>query len=371
MVAKKVTQAEQKRRKAQAEKDKKRATKQVPRSVAPAKSTRKSIKAKANTSGSAYAKLVLDPCHAVFTQSNMPGGGGSQMVRCPFRQIVYAQSAGSTLSGTAASGTPACDSFFAVLTPHAMVAGTGPDTLGVFPAIGETSLPISNGGLAVDLQGLSGLSSYAGEMRPVSACVRITCMAPDTSNSGLFFGYEGTARQILQHITTTDNTTPFIPCVTPQNLIFNGSTSGQTFKTFEARINYPAADPEWQEMRNMTPGVSQSTGVDNGVTRSPDGSDPDFSQMPIAIVGVTSAQSGARYLIDGAVVYEWAPKLTIGLSAPPKKPVNTTALASSGKIVQTVARKMGGMLVSTVADMATGGSASTVLGLLREAYSSM
>jgi len=104
------------------------------------------------------------------------------------------------------------------------------------------------------------------------------------------------------------------------------------------------------------------------VYRSGDASDPDWSEMPVAVVGVTSAQPGSQYLFDGAVVYEWQPKVTIGIVPPPKVPSNPGNLQATARAVQGVANKWGGMLISTAADYASGGSASAVLGLLRQGY---
>lgn len=367
-----VSKSELARRKAQAAKDKRGTAsakqRSTPMSVARTKSNKKTGP-KGGTS-SQYARLVLDPCNAPFTQSNMPGSGGAQAIRVPFRQIAYVPSAGVGCSGAAVSGFPSCDTLFAVLTPHAMVSGGGPSVLGIYGAVNETTVANGTSGSYIwtDPPGLSGLNSYVGEMRPAAACVKISCMATDTVNSGLFFGYEGTARQMLIHFPPgTDYNQPFFPIQTAQNLIFNGQTSGKTYNTFEARINYPSADPEWQEFRQLSAASGQSTGVGNAVTRSPDGTDPDFSQMPVAVVGVTSATPGARYLIEGVVVYEWQPKITVGVIAPIKKIANPAALQSAAKVVQNVAAKTGGMLVGAIANYATGGASGAALGMLQQA----
>lgn len=366
---KQVSKSEAARRKSQSSRDKKGTTSSkqnyAPKAVVPTKSKKK----KSNSAGgNAYAKLVLDPCMALQTQSNMPGNTNTQVVRLPYRQVVYIPTAGVGTNGAAASGMPSCDTIMAILTPHSMVAGGGTFAGIIQGAVNESTAPISTGNTSFDPQGLSGLASYVGEMRPISACVRISCMATDTANSGLFYGYEGTAKQYITHYTPTDYTSGFVSNVTAQNIILSGGqTSGATFSAFEARINYPNADPEWQEMRNMTSTTAQG-GTSGSVTRSGDGSDPDFSEMPIAIVGVTSATPGARYLIDGAIVYEWAPKLTIGIAAPQEKPANKVALATSAKAVEAVASKMGGMLVGAVSGFASGGSAGAALGLIRAAY---
>lgn len=363
-----ISKSELARRKAQAAKDKRGTAsakqRSTPMSVGRTKPSKKTTSK--GTGPTAYARLVLDPCNAPFTQSNLPGSGGAQAIRVPFRQICYVPSAGVAPSGAALSGMPACDTLFAILVPHAMVAGSGPAALTIYGASNETGAAqgLSGGFIQYDPPGLSGLNSYVGEMRPVAACLRITCMATDTANSGLFFGYEGAARQMVQHGTVADSTTSYYPTQTAQNMIFNGRTSGKTYSSFEAKVNYPNADPEWQEFRELTPTAGQA-GTANSTTRSADATDPDFSQMPIAIVGVTSAAAGARYLVDGVIVYEWQPKLTVGVMTPARIPANPSALGQSAKSVQSIAVKTGGMLVGAIANYATGGASGAALGILQ------
>lgn len=361
-----VSKAEAARRAAQASKDKKASRSTRFSSTMVKQPTKKS---KGSSGPPPYAGLVLDPCNARFTQSSLPGAGGSTCVRCPFRQVVYAQKSGVDIFGNAdATVTSSRDTIGALLTPHCMINGNGtPGAVSIYGANSEAQTFLIAGGNSADPQGLLGLSSYVGEMRPVAACIRITCMGSDLENTGMFFGYEGTAKQYIRHTTVSDMATAFIPNTSAQNFIFNGRTSGDTYKTFEAMVNYPCADEDWQDFRSLTVNAAQS-GANFSVTRSPDGTDPDFSQMPIAFVGVTSATPGCRYLIDGAIVYEWFPKAFVGLSAPPRTTISATNLGVVAKYVQSVASKYGGMLVGAAANYVTAGNANQVLGLLRSAY---
>lgn len=362
----KVTKAEAARRAAQSQRDKK-SSGRVTTSQRPSSMVKQPAKKRTGKSGPPpYARLVLDPCEASFAQSNFAGAGGSTSVRLPFRQIVHLPSSTKTLAGAATTSGPVADTLFAVLTPHCMVAGGGsPYALGIFTAPNETNTILESGGAVYDPKGLSGLSSYVGEMRPTAACLRITCMGSDNENTGIFYGYEGSAKSIIKH--SGDNGTLFVPNVAAQDMIFNGQTSANTYETFESRINYPNAEEDWQEFRNMTVSLGQA-GAGNSTDRSPDGTDPDFSQMPIAVVGVTSGTPGCRYLVDGAIVYEWYPKMTIGIAAPPRSSAPLSAKESTAKYVADVAKAAGGMLVGIAKHQMASGNANQVLGLLKGAY---
>jgi len=353
--------AEMRRRKEQSSRDKKSLARKPAVTMGKSRMPRQ-VRGQSN----GYSKLILDPCNAQFSQSNMPGNGGAQQVRVPFRLVTTAPSTAQTANGNSTTSGYNCNTLIGVLTPHAMVSGAGPTAFSVLGLVNESTVPGTGASgpafLTGDPPGLSALSSYVGEMRPVAACIRITCLGTDIQNSGMFFGYEGSCKQFAAH--SGDDTTAYQPITSAQNIIFNGQSTSQTFKTYEVRINYANADPEWQEFRQLTGATSGTTGV----YRSGDASDPDWSEMPIAIVGVTSATPGCNYLFDGAIVYEWQPKVAVGMVAPKKVPADATALTSTAKTVQTVANKLGGMLISTVADFASGGSASAALGLLRQGY---
>lgn len=366
MAKKKVTKAEAQRRKKQASQDKKKTKPFMPKFVGrkPGKQV-----SKGPTEVSNYAKLVLDPCNASFGQSNMPGPTGAQQIRLPFRQILSTTTATTNILGGAITGGANTNTLLAVLTPHAMNAGgTGPNAFSFraqpnegaqFATAGQMGSPYFTWG---DPNGLPAVNGFAGEMRPVAACIRITCLGADTSNQGMFFGYEGPAKSFITH-SDGDFTKPFLPQGCVQDIIFNGQCSGDTYKTYEVRINYPNATPQWQDWRQV--GTPLTT---TGVIESGDAGDQVFSEMPIAIVGVTSAQPGINYLFDGAIVYEWQPKTISGIVGPKKVPADPTALAKVAKAVQLVANKWGGMLISTATDFATGGNASAALGLLRQGY---
>jgi hypothetical protein len=180
----------------------------------------------------------------------------------------------------------------------------------------------------------------------------------------MFYGYEGTAKQFAVSVTAGDKTSPYSIPVTPQNIIFNGMTTRDTFCTYEVKINYPNSDAAWQTYRDMT-----RTNVAAGVYDSADAGDLDVSDMPIAIVGITGGTPGTRYLIDGAVVYEWQPKLTVGMSVPKKlASASSSVLATTAKLVQAAAHRWGGMLINSAVNYATGGGAGAVLSLARESY---
>jgi len=331
----------------------------------------KPTKKKGPSSGAGldYAKLVLDPCNAQFCQSNMPGNSGAQQVRLPFRQICTVPTATVGINGQTITGGTVCNTISAILTPHAMVQAGGPTALAFRAISGETTQYATTGinGTPLysysDPAGLSSLASFVGEMRPVAACVRITCLGGDSLNQGLFFGYEGAAKQFITHA-ETGLATAYCPLGSPQDVIFNGQTTGDTYKTYEVRINYPNASPVWQDWRQVVNNPTTATGT----VESADANDLSYSEMPIAIVGVTSAAPGCTYLFDGAIVYEWQPKTLIGLVGPRKSLADPTALGKVARAVQSVANGWGGMLISTVADLATGGNASAVLGLLRQSY---
>lgn len=359
---------ESQRRKEQSNRDKKKTPRarqvSMPRMVKSKQKTRQ-------TGGGSmpYARLILDPCNASFCQTNLPGSSGSQQARCPFRQILTVPTPTTGITGTAVSAAD-CNTLLAVLTPHAMFPGFGPSALSYRANSNETSTMATTGLITApafygwtDPAGLSALTSFVGEMRPVAACVRITCLGSDVENSGLFFGYEGAAKDFITHV-DGDFKNSYAPATSAQNIIFNGQTSGDTYKTYEVRVNYPNAPVQWQDWRKV---ASDSTTT--GIPESGDAADVTFDDMPIAMVGVTSAKPGTKYLIDGAIVYEWQPKSFVGLVAPKKEPSNPGALASVARTVQMVANKWGGMLISSAANYATGGNASAVMGLLRQGYS--
>lgn len=367
MVKKNVSKAEAKRRAAQSQKDKKTSS-SVPKSIT---MVRKSTKKNAPSSGgiSDYARLVLDPCNAQFAQSNMPGNSGAQQVRLPFRQICTVPTATTGLFGQSTTAGAVCNTISAVLTPHAMVNQGGPTAI-AYRAINSETTPYTTTGINgtplygyTDPAGLSSLASFVGEMRPIAACIRITCLGSDSQNQGLFFGYEGAAKQFIKHAEGVLNTA-YCPNGSAQDVIFNGQTTGDTYKTYEVRINYPNASPVWQDWRSVT----ENPTVPAGQLDSGDAADLSFSEMPIAIVGVTSAAPGCNYLFDGAIVYEWQPKTIIGLVGPKKAPADPTALGRVARALQTVANKWGGMLISHAANYATGGNASAIFGLLRHTY---
>lgn len=364
---KNVSKAEAKRRAAQSQKDKK-ASSTVPKTITVSrKSTKKSS---IPSSVAAYANLVLDPCNASFAQSNMPGQGGAQQVRLPFRRICSTVGTTTGITGRAITGGSPCNTLFGMLVPHAMKV-SGPCVLS-FRASGTEDIFNATTGLVgtdyydyTDPAGLSQLSGFVGEMRPVAACIRITCLGSDADNQGLFFGYEGGAKTFLAHC-DNDFTKGFTINSTAQDVIFNGQTTGDTYKTYEVRINYPNASPQWQDWRSMS-----TTNTVTGTVESGDANDVSYSEMPVAIVGVTSAKPGVNYLFDGAVVYEWQPKsIGVGLTGPKKVPADDGALQKVAKLVQTVANKYGGMLISAATNFATGGNASAALGLLRQGYAS-
>lgn len=361
---KNVSKAEAARRASQSSKDKK-----ASRSMSTVALVRQPQKKRsAGSSGvPSYAALVLDPCKAAFTQSALPGANGSTCIRCPFRQVVTVPNA-STVTGGPSGTVPACDTLFAALIPHAMsTTAASPSAVAIYGAATEQAQPSFESGAFQDPQGLASLTSFVGEMRPVAACIRITCMGSDTNNTGIFFGYEGSCKSFLKHATGSDVTTQYIPGTNAQNLIFNGQTSGDTYKTFEARINYPNADEDWQQFRNSVSVPTQAL-AGNSRLGSFDATDPDFSGMPVAIVGVTSATTGCRYLIDGAIVYEWYPKIESGYSAPPRENSSASALKTVANYVQSVAKRAGGMLVGYAADYVTAGNANRVIGMLKSAY---
>lgn len=285
--------------------------------------------------------------------------------------IVTAPTPTTGINGATISGGSNQNTLFGVLAPHAMVPGVGPAAISIVSADTETfvrtSMPTSGFfSTTSDPVGLSAMAAMAGEMRPVAACIRVACLSADTLNSGLFFGYEGASRQFLSH--STDDTGPYFPAISAQQLILTGAlTNTNTFGCYESKINYPNADATWQEFRQVTGAQSTPTGV----ARSGDASDPDWSQMPIAIVGVTSAIPGAQYLFDGAIVYDWQPKVTLGIDTPAKKPVSPSALASTARSVQGVARQLGGMLVNMASDFASGGSSTAASHMLRLGYNQM
>jgi len=266
----------------------------------------------------------------------------------------------------AQSGISACDTGGVILAPHAMLPGSGPASLTAFSAANETGTPATAGGYGFlyDSPGLSALTSFVGEMRPVAACVRISCYAPETQNSGMFFGYEGSAKNIVINTSAGDKSSYFTLGQTAQNVIFNGMTTGDTFSTYEVRINYPAADANWQTFRDMS-----RTAVAAGTYDGADAAEFDLSDMPVAVVGITGGTPGTRYLMDGAIVYEWQPKLTVGMSAPKRQATaSSSMLAQTGKLVQQVANKWGGMLISSAVNYATGGGSGAVLALARQSY---
>lgn len=369
MAKKKVKISEIERRKKQASADKKKQTRNAPRPVRTLKSKQK---AKGSTGGSfPYARLVLDPCNASFCQTNLPGSSGSQQMRCPFRQIYTVPTATTDINGLATSGGTVCDTLQALLVPHAMWPGNGPAAIAVTSKASETDVTPAAGYISsatryakADPAGLTGLIAIAGEMRPVAACIRITCLGSDQNNTGLFFGYEGAAKQFIAH-GDGSYLNPYVSVGTAQNVIFNGQSCSDTYKTYEVRINFPNANPNWQDWRAVNSQLASS-----GLIESSDANDLNFSEMPIAMVGVTSATPGTRYLFDGAIVYEWQPQTINGMVGPKKIPANPGALASVAKSVQNVANSWGGMLISTAADYASGGSASAVMGLLRQGYAS-
>jgi len=330
----------------------------------------KASKARGTGGLDAYSRLVLDPCHGPFTQTNLPGSAGGQQVRCPFRQIVTVPSSTQSITGAAITGGVVSNTLFGCLTPHAMVPGSGPPALSISSQGSETAAfsaaPGANYCLGADPVGLSSMAAIAGEMRPVAACIRISCLSQDTSNGGLFFGYEGANRQFLNH--GGDDTQPYYPYVSAQQIILTGGlTTTNTFGVYESKINYPNADATWQEFRQTTGTQSAATGV----ARSGDASDADWSEMPIAIAGVTSAIPGAQYLFDGAIVYEWQPRVTLGIDTPAKRPSNPTALQKTARSLSSVAKSMGGMLVNIAADYASGGSATAVNHMLRTGFAQM
>lgn len=365
---KSITKAEAQRRKMQAMQDKKKQT-GPSRAVSSGKRpTQKRRAGGIGFGGSDYAKLVLDPCNAQFSQSNMPGASGAQQVRLPFRVIANTTTSVKGITGATVTGAADCNTLCAVLTPHAMKQAGGPAVLAFRSNATETT-PYTTTGLVNgpyysygEPAGLSALNGFAGEMRPVAACIRITCLGTDSDNQGLFFGYEGAAKQFIAHC-DGNFTNAFTPNGSPQDVIFNGQTTGDTYKTYEVRINYPNAAPQWQDWRQVDSPLTTT-----GVIESGDAGDAIYSEMPIAIVGVTSAKPGVNYLFDGAVVYEWQPKTISGMVGPKKVPANPTALARVAKAVQQVANKWGGMLISTAADYATGGNSSTAFALLRQGY---
>lgn len=367
MTKKNVSKAEAARRAAQSRKDKK-ASSSVPKSITMGpKQPRKKVNVSSGAAA-AYAKLVLDPCNAQFAQSNMPGNSGAQQVRLPFRRICTTPTATTGITGSAITGGTPCNSLEAVIAPHAMTAVGGPATL-CFRAQPNETLQFATAGQVngpyydyADPAGLGALTSFVGEMRPIAACIRITCLGSDSQNQGLFFGYEGAAKQFVTHA-DGDFTKTFTPLGSIQDVIFNGQTTGDTYKTYEVRINYPNAPPQWQDWRALGTATSVT-----GVVESGDANDISFSEMPIGIVGVTSAQPGVSYLFDGAIVYEWQPKTIAGLVGPKKVPADPTMLSRVAKAVQGVANSLGGMLISTATDFATGGNASAALGLLRQGY---
>lgn len=360
------------RRKDQSNRDKKKGGSRKMQVVMPRRTNAKQKTRKTPGGSMPYARLVLDPCNASFAQSNMPGNSGAQQVRLPFRRICSTVSVTKGIDGQPITGGAECNTLTAVLTPHAMQAGFGPSVLTVRAQPNEV-VQHSNLGIIntpyytyADPAGLSALASFVGEMRPVAACIRITCLGSDIDNQGLFFGYEGAAKQFVKHV-DDDFKNSFTVMGTTQDVIFNGQTTGDTYKTYEVRINYPNATQQWQDWRQITGPVSSLTGV----VESGDASDISYSEMPIAMVGVTSAKPGVNYLFDGAIVYEWQPKTIAGLTGPKKVPSSPTALASVARTVQSIANNWGGMLISTAADYATGGNASAALSLLKQSYSAM
>lgn len=366
MAKTKTNKAELQRRKKQASQDKKKGKAMVTRAGG-RKPAKKSAGVPASIPG--YAKLVLDPCNATFGQSNMPGATGTQQIRLPFRQILSTTtSTKNILGGTITSGTDA-NTLLGVLTPHAMRSGgIGPNTFSfraqpnettAFTTAGQMGSPYFTWG---DPTGLAAVNGFAGEMRPVAACIRITCLGSDIENQGMFFGYEGAAKSFITH-SDADFTKPFLPQGSAQDIIFNGQNTGDTYKTYEVRINYPNAAPQWQDWRQVDTPLTTT-----GVIESGDAGDQVYSEMPIAIVGVTSAKPGVNYLFDGAIVYEWQPKTISGIVGPKKVPADPGALAKAAKVVQSIANSWGGMLISTASDFATGGNASAALGLLRRGY---
>jgi len=185
----KVTKAEKARRQAQSSRDKKTTVKQtIPRQP---KAARPKARSQSGGGGS-YAKLVLDPCHGPLTQTNLPGSAGGQQVRCPFRVIATMPSTTVGVNGAAVSGGTNQNTLFGILTPHAMVPGSGPAAISVVSADNETYVRASFAApgqysIASDPTGLSSMAAMAGEMRPVAACIRISCLSTDVQNSGLFF----------------------------------------------------------------------------------------------------------------------------------------------------------------------------------------
>lgn len=361
---KSVTKAEAARRASQSQKDK-----SVSRTMGATRTTKSNASKKKRPTGGAgdaYSRLVLNPCTASFGQSNMPGSSGGQCIRLPYRQIAYVPSATNDINGTSGTFT-ACDTLTAVLIPHAMCATTAPAALSITSLLNETQVLGQQAAagyfISTDPSGLSALNNVAGQMRPVAACLKVSCLGSEVENSGSFFGYEGEAKNIIKHSGGAANSN-FYPAISGQNIMFAGKAVADTYKSLEVDVNIPNADSDYLTWRR----VDAFQTAAGGIYRSGDAADQEWSNMPIAIAGVTSAKPGCKYLFEGAIVYEWLPQLITGFTAPPKTAADSSAFDRSRYSVSNVARSLGGMLIRSVNDAIIGGNAGAYAGLLRQSY---
>lgn len=358
----KLTSAEASRRKQQSKRDKQRSGKAKPGPNTGASSVSGNGKPASDIRSKAsgidpYTALIMDPCKAQLTPTPLPGREGSSIFRLPFRVILTVPSTTMGIAAGAPGASFNATSISVVFTPSAC-AQNGATTFAFYGTGDEGGLvgttTASHGNLNTDWgfgdpTGLSALDNVSSLIRPVAACAKLEFYTG--TNTGSFMAYEGECGDYAKHLDANGQACMY-PTITNSQVAQLGWATSITTQGVEACVNYASAAPAFQNFRQLS--NTNATNADIG--------DYDFSGMPLAILGVGGATTGSKYVLSGAVVYEWVPSLSLLVAGDSHRPV-----VRKQSTLDKVARQLseyGPMLVGVASKFAMGGPSLALEDLL-------
>lgn len=326
--SKKLQAVERQRRKAQSGRDKRSKAPAPPRPVRPRATKRP---AQAESSVTSYARLIANPCTAKLAHSVSPTDNGNFVMRVPFRKSIALPSisGGVGIDGEHPGNTTMnhTDLVVGIFPSNAMV-GNNNSAIAYYSHAGGSSYTPPPGTwpntsfAIVDPQGLQTLCSMAGSARPIAACLKMRYVGVAGQASGSMVAYQGPLKQnwtmgnaygsssgatvgTLGPTSATGTRLP-APSSSYDEIFLQGKSVQSPTATAELCVNYANCDVSYTEFEDLRSG-------NNEPALNPA---YDLTQMPYGQISVTDAVPGSRYVIEGAIIFEWVPKFGQGIQLP-------------------------------------------------------
>jgi hypothetical protein len=269
-----------------------------------------------------FVKLTLDPCNGPLAASPFGATENAYTWRLNFRQTVTANANGHVIAALYPLGIYNLGSGVTTAPLPLQVWG------GSFvndANIGQTS------SISTTIPGAANLTTMAAQVRPIAGCVKLKYTGPANTAQGEMYAWEGQGDENFASVASSQS---MIVRQSPQYFILNGANAPIT-SGVEAMLNYAKAP------------IAQTQYADPLVTHTD-------VYCPMAVVGVSGASSGSAFVVEGTIIVEWTPQLSLGMPRPNQmllKPGAAERVANALKMAAPLLVRVGSQVLGGYAGM--------------------